>query len=172
VSTLKGLSAKLEKLPGRVVADATAQFVAIAEASAARALHGTNVMNMHVRRRGAATGSRNPRTIPVRMTVRVKLHGEAAQAWAYLHAFPPGPWAWIESGTTAHLIGKGKIRGRGLKRKMAAQYVMGGGFDHPVRGPVLHPGSRGKQAWTRAVVEFHAQARVAAVKALKEALDG
>jgi hypothetical protein len=162
-TTLKGLSLKLDKLPARVVADASARFVVLAEASAARAMHGSNVMSMHTSK------GRQPAVL----TVRVKAHDDGPSgARAFLYATPPGVWSWLESGTQPHLIGKGKVRGRGAKRKMTNTFLKGAAFEHPVRGPVLHPGTHGKQAWSRAVAEFRVQSHELAVKALKETLGG
>lgn len=45
---------------------------------------------------------------------------------------PAGPWVWVTSGTDAHAI---RRRKRGPMRKMT----------------VHHPGTRGRQAWTRVI---------------------
>jgi len=47
---------------------------------------------------------------------------------------PTGVWVFGEHGARPHLIGS------------KAGFVKGGGYAHPVRGPVKHPGSTGKGA--------------------------
>lgn len=58
-----------------------------------------------------------------------------------------GPWQIIENDTKAHVIGGGRS-----KRREVRQYLQFNGGDHGIRlGPVMHPGTRGSQPFTRGV---------------------
>lgn len=74
-----------------------------------------------------------------------------------------GPWKIIEYPTPKHLIGIGKSGRKRAKVTIsngAAQggFLKGGGYSHPVRGPVVHPGTHGK-------LLFHKGTAVGQVKA-------
>lgn len=71
-------------------------------------------------------------------------------------ATPRGAWRIVNDGTRAHPEGD------------RAHILAGRGWRHPVRGPVAHPGARGRHVWP-AVTD--AAARVAADQ-LADDLDG
>jgi hypothetical protein len=61
----------------------------------------------------------------------------------------PGPWRIAESGAGPHLIG---ISRRATKRgRRRTGFVYAAGYSHPVRGPIAHPGAKGRRVWTRTV---------------------
>jgi len=53
---------------------------------------------------------------------------------------PQGVWAFGEHGAAPHLIGGGRRKKGG---SFKGGYVKAAGAAHPVRGPVLHPGTAG-----------------------------
>lgn len=70
---------------------------------------------------------------------------------------PAGVWAFGESGAGEHLVGGGRNFRRGASYRSSnraraknagrnVRYVKGAGYAHPVQGPVLHPGTKGKGA--------------------------
>lgn len=67
-----------------------------------------------------------------------------------------GPWAIIEYDTPKHLIGVGKSSRKRARVRVvdgAAQggYLKGAGYAHGVRGPVVHPGTKGKLLFHKGV---------------------
>jgi hypothetical protein len=56
---------------------------------------------------------------------------------------PQGVWAFGEHGAAPHLIGGGRRKKGG---SFKGGYVKAATAAHPVRGPVLHPGTDGKRA--------------------------
>lgn len=121
-------AAKAARLP-RLVTEASAKrFDDIARASAARAIG--NGGSMSVRGGGR-----------VRLSTSARGKHAGSISIEDIRADPPAQWRWIEDGTRPHAEGAGVILG-------------GPHFDHPVRGPVQHPGARGKQAWSKALAEF------------------
>jgi hypothetical protein len=67
---------------------------------------------------------------------------------ASLKPKPAGAWKIAESGARAHLIG---IAAKARRGSRATGFIYAGGYAHPVRGPVAHPGARGRLLWTRTV---------------------
>lgn len=103
-----------------------------------------------------------------------------ANAVGLVEGRPAGAWKVLEYGTQPHIIGLGKgatgrlvsyalsggpnKRARGqLNRQLRKQKVLfantapgskagrGGRYDHPVGRPIMHPGSKGKGTFKRAV---------------------
>lgn len=54
-----------------------------------------------------------------------------------------GAWPFGEAGAGPHLVG---IKRVGKKGRIKAGYIAAAGYKHPVRGPVLHPGVKGRGA--------------------------
>jgi hypothetical protein len=148
---LTGVAAALTRLPREVLVDAVLEFDKIAQRSAARVVGNGGTMRIHGRR-----GKR----YPAKMATKARTSGTGASMTVFIAGVPKGPWVWIESGTKPHDIGR---KGRYLKAP---------GADHPVMGPIVHPGTRGQQAWTRAVLEFRRDFPDIAVKKLREAVNG
>lgn len=112
-------------------------------ATAARAAFGSDLKPFE--RKGARAGygydvDRAPRG--VRLTFKLR---------------PGGVWAFGEHGAGPHLIGGGRNFRRGTNYRSAnraraktqgrnVKYVKGAGYAHPVRAPILHPGTKGKGA--------------------------
>lgn len=81
-------------------------------------------------------------------------------ATALLRARPQGPWKVLEYGTQTsggYLIGVGRSnsnsaasRRRGYRRANQ-KYLKGQGYAHPVRAPIVHPGVKPRNTWTRGV---------------------
>ena len=101
-------------------------------------------------------------------------------ATAFIYGRPQGAWKVLEYGTQPHIIGLGKgatgrlvsyalsggpnKRARGqLNRQLRKQKVLfanagpgsksprGGKYGHPISRPIMHPGSKGKGTFKRAV---------------------
>lgn len=76
-----------------------------------------------------------------------------------------GPWALIEYDTPQHLIGLGRLaersdrKGKYRRAKFTVsssgaamgRVLHGAGYAHPVRGPVVHPGTKGKLLFHKGV---------------------
>lgn len=97
---------------------------------------------------------RRARTVRLRAVDNVRRTGPA-QVTARVQGLPVGPWVWANTGTDAHLVGAGATK---ASRRTTAQrarrdvrILSGPRFAHPVRGPVVHPGARGRGAWRRVV---------------------
>lgn len=146
---LAGVAAKLEQLPRVVVEDALAKFKEIALAEVTKAI-GSTTMHMHVRR---------GRRVPVKFDVSTNLSGSGALVNGYANGKPAAVWVWIEDGTKPHMEGKG--------RTLSAPT-----YDHPVKGPIHHPGTTGKQTWTKAIAEFRQQLPELALTDLRKAING
>jgi hypothetical protein len=149
--SLTGVAAALTRLPREVLVDAVLGFDKIAQRSAARVVGNGGTMRIHGRR-----GKR----YPARMATKARTSGSGASMTVFIDGVPKGPWVWIESGTKPHDIGR---KGRYLKAPTAK---------HPIMGPIHHPGTRGHQAWTRAVTEFRHNFPDIAAISLKKAANG
>lgn len=145
--TLKGVAARLEQLPRVVIDDALEAFADIVRAEVTKAI-GSDTMRLHVR---------GGRRVPVRIEVTGTVRGSGASVDAFVNGKPAGIWVWLEDGTKAHLEGKG--------RTLAAP-----SYDHPVKGPIRHPGSTGKRVWSKAVAEFRTQFPDIAIADLRKAV--
>jgi hypothetical protein len=100
---------------------------------------------------------------------------DAASAEATVFAIPPGMWAIVESGASAHVIGFGRSRaggnyrpGRGGSKRLR----MPGSGSGWRTGPVFHPGSRPKRAWTKVRKRSRPLVLKIFEKELREALHG
>ena len=100
-----------------------------AKAVAADVSGGDGVLS-HMGRRGARLGMRYDLAAQGR-TVIVKLG-------------PAGPWMLTEKGGKPHTIPRATSRRR--RGRGGARYLMAPGYNHPVRAPVEHPGTKGSQA--------------------------
>lgn len=126
-------AARLSGVEERILTEAADRFDVLAKEAASRAVGGGYVMLIH--------GRRNRRT-PVKMGTRSNVSGGSV----FVVGSPRGPWVWIESGTKAHRIPKGRRR----------TFLKAPGYDHPVRS-VQHLGATGKRAWTRAEEQFRTE---------------
>jgi len=159
-SSFAGAAARIAKLPRTIVVHAAERFDEVARDTASRAVGGA--MQLHGRR------GRRP---TVKLRTYTKYSGEGAAARAFVRPSPLGVWLWLENGTRAHEIGARKSR-RGTGRSRTAKFLKGSGYAHPVRAPIHHPGSRGKQVWTRAVAAYRAEATDFLATDLREAVRG
>lgn len=127
VTDLKGLSR-------RVVVGGAQRFEQIAKASAARA----------TRSGKAKRHDRDRRVTSVDFGTTETIVSGPGGAVATVDGLPGGPWVWIEFGTKEHSIG-------------APGQLLGERLDHPVYGPVIHPGIIGRRAWSEAIRQFDAE---------------
>ena len=82
---------------------------------------------------------------------------------AIITAVPPHLWQWMTKGTRPHVIGFGRASSRGNRnytkamthakrtggRTLRQRLLINGDW---VTGPVFHPGTPGKNAWTNVVI--------------------
>lgn len=148
---LTGVAARIADLPFAITEAAVTRFDEIAKESASRVVGGGATMRMHGRR-----GKR----VPIKLGTRWNRSGNSV----FINGTPAGPWVWIESGTRPHEVGR--------PRRGTVTYLKGPTYDHPVKGPVMHPGSTGRRAWSIAVATFQDEFRDLAIKQLKEAIRG
>ena len=130
------------KAQAKAVRDASAKLQQAVKAIAPARLS-------HVGKNGAALG------------ISTKASGDQATGKA------TGPWGIIEYDTPTHLIGIGRSRTgrRGKARKRAKVTISSGaavggilhgaGYAHPVRGPIVHPGTKGKLVFHKGVAAGH-----------------
>lgn len=147
---LTGVAARIAKLPFDITEAAVTRFDEVAKESASRVVGAGATMRLHGRR---------GRRVPVKLRTRSNRSGDSV----YINGSPAGPWVWIESGTKPHEIGR---------RRRGVTYLKGPRYAHPIKGPIIHPGSTGRRAWTIAVSTFQDEFRDLAVTQLKGALDG
>lgn len=141
-NTLNDLAANVRQLPRRIVEGAAERFEVVAIQAAARA--------------GARTMTIRGRTAP--LTTVSNVTGGGTGATAEVHGTPARAWAWLEDGTKRHVEG-----GRGI-------LLAGPRLNHPVYGPVVHPGTRGRQVWTGAALAFEREAGQLADDLVEEAI--
>jgi len=141
---LDGLTAKLSRIPQSYATEAAKVFRTVAEAN------GGTMMGRY-----QLTASEKKRLIRDQGCTLI------------MKGTPAGFWVWKESGTKPHAIAvrtrrrtgpagskvkvkrrRGRTVGRGKQPALA-----GAGWDHPVAGPVQHPGTAGRRAWSRTVTE-------------------
>jgi len=143
-NVLDGLTAAFSRMPAAYATESAKAFKQIAEAN------GGTMMGRY------------------QLTAKEKKrYVRDTQCTLIMQGVPAGFWVWKETGTKPHTIAvrtrrrtkgaapKVKVkrrRGRTVGRgKQPALY--GAGWDHPVAGPVQHPGTSGRRAWTRTVAE-------------------
>lgn len=89
-----------------------------------------------------------------------------SNATALLRARPQGPWKVLEYGTQTaggYLIGLGRtglsrsdsgrarVNRNRAYRRANQKFLKGQGYAHPVRAPIVHPGVKPKNTWSRGV---------------------
>lgn len=151
---LPALNRRLDAIQDVLAGDMTSAGHAVGkgartEASAvARDVTGGDMVLSHMGRRGARLGMRYDVAQQGR-TVTMKL-------------VPAGPWVLTERGAKPHTIPRATSRRR---RGAGPRYVFGPSYQHPVRGPVEHPGTKGQgsirralgRMRTRAPIDYHAE---------------
>lgn len=145
-------AAALSGVERKILDEAADRFQQIARESAARVVGYGGTMHVH---------GRGGRRRPVKLTTTAK-PGHSA---VFIEGVPAGMWRWIEDGTQPHQIPK-----RVSKKK--PRFLKGDSYGHPIRGPIMHPGSRGQNAWTKAVNTFRAEYPDIVTAQVKKALDG
>jgi len=147
---LTAITAAVKGMRRELVLEAAARFDELATASAARVVGNGGTMRMHTRK-----GRR-----PVKMATKVaKVYDRDVTVTAVVVGNPKAMWVWIEDGTRAHDIGRGRV-------------LSAPGYPHPVKGPIHHPGSRGQKAWSRAVNEFKVEYPKLALNKVKKKVSG
>lgn len=143
-------AARLSGVDRKILEQAADRFDEVAREAAARVVGYGGVMHLHGRR---------GRRIPVKMTTKSKVGNEVL----FIDGVPKGIWIWLEDGTKAHRIPKG--------RRRKPKFLKAPSYGHPVRGPIMHPGSTGRRAWTRAVETFRTEYHDIVVEHVRKALD-
>ena len=143
-NVLDGLSTALARMPASYATEAVKAFKALAEAN------GGTMMGRY------------------QLTAKEKKrYVRDTQCTLIMQGVPAGFWVWKETGTKPHTIavrGRGRTKGAAAKVKVKRRRgktvgrgkqpaLYGAGWDHPVAGPVHHPGTSGRRAWTRTVAE-------------------
>ena len=131
---------------GEAMGKAQAKAVRDASAKLQTAVRATSPARLrHVGKNGAALG------------ISMKATGNQATGTG------TGPWPIIEYDNPTHLIGLGRLTagrtGRSRKRAKVTVsdgaalggFLFGGGYGHPVRGPIVHPGTKGKLVFHKGV---------------------
>lgn len=91
---------------------------------------------------------RKPRKVGVRAP-KVVIDDGGATGTGYLK--PSGPVIWLEKGTPAHLVGTRQGKASNSYKRANRTFLKAGGYGHPVRGPIAHPGAKGKSTWSKGV---------------------
>jgi hypothetical protein len=91
---------------------------------------------------------------------------EMGHSVLFIEGTPKAQWTWIEEGTKPHSIPKGR------GKRARSTFLKSPSYGHPIRGPIMHHGSRGQRAWTRAVEEFRAEYPEIVTTQVKKALSG
>ena len=158
-SAMRHAGEAMGKAQAKAVRDASARLQQAVRAVAPARLS-------HVGKSGAALG------------VRMRASGNQASGQA------TGPWAILEYDTPTHLIGIGRSGRAGKVAKRAkvtirngaalGGFLHGGAYGHPVRGPIVHPGTKGKLVFHKGVAAGHPAALTVlhrtSFNAVKEAL--
>ena len=147
---------------GEAMGKAQAKAVRDASAKLQAAVRATSPARLsHVGKRGGALG------------ISMKASGDQATGKA------TGPWGIIEYDTPTHLIGIGRSNRKRAKVTVRSGVAVGGilyipGSPHPVRGPIVHPGTKGKLVFHKGVALGHPAAvavlHKTSFEAVKEAL--
>jgi hypothetical protein len=122
-------AARLSGVEERILREAADRFEDIAKASVGRAVGGGGVWMLH---------GRGGRRRPVKMGTKSTM----GKSVLFVEGTPRAQWTWLEEGTKPHMVGR------------RTRFLKGAGYAHPVRGPVRHPGSKGKRTWTQTVETF------------------
>lgn len=138
---LHRMAVEMKALPHRGMIQ-VARAVKVAAKQEAVRVTGDGTLSMGHGKWHSGGKSRRPVRLNARDTIRMKPNGANCR----VQGKPVGQWIWVNSGTTAHLIGVGR---RKTRTRWGQHYVYGPTFDHPVRGPVYHPGMKGKNAWVQ-----------------------
>lgn len=99
---------------------------------------------------GPLTMGKRQRRVPLGATTRVRGRGQNMQATVW--GKPTGPWVWVTTGTSSHVVPRRPGR-RGKPR-----YLHGPGYAHPISRQVTAGGRGGRGAWK--VVELEARVKV------------
>lgn len=130
---------------GEAMGKAQAKAVAAGSAKLKSAVASSSPSRLsHVGKKGAA------------LTVGVKNEAMKSTGTA------SGPWPIIEYDTPTHLIGIGRGAGGALRKTKRAKvkvsngaalggFLKGSSYGHPVRGPIVHPGTHGKSVFHKGV---------------------
>jgi hypothetical protein len=145
---LPALNARLSAIQDLLKGDMTSAGHAVGrggrtEANAvARDVTGGDMVLSHMGRKGARLGMRYDVTEQGR-TVTMKL-------------VPAGPWILTARGAKPHTIPRATRRRR--RGGGNARFVFGPSYQHPVRGPIEHPGTSGKDSIGRALARMRTRA--------------
>lgn len=141
---LNALQARLDAIQGLLDGDMTPMAHAVGKGARtdvtaiARAVTGGDGVLSHMGRKGARLG----------MRYDVEQRGRLV----FMKLGPAGPWMLTQKGAKAHQIP------RTLRRRGKPRFVMGSGYSHPVRAPIQHPGSPGRDSVQRAFVRIRQHA--------------
>ena len=142
-------AARLTGVEQKILEEAADRFDVIATEAAGRVVGGGGTMRIH---------GRGGRRSAVKLTTRNNISGDAV----YINGTPAGPWRWIESGTRSHEIGR--------PRGGEAVFLKGPSYGHPIKGPIMHHGSTGRRAWTRAIDVFRDEYPDVVIDVVRKAL--
>jgi hypothetical protein len=160
---------KLHRLAGQIADLPDAAMIVVAKKAKqlvedeARA-GGVGTMTIAGRARGPRQEGPTRARRPVRLRAKDTFKAGTGQTSLRIQAVPIGPWVWANTGTDAHYVGrlKGRGPGRGAAgpARVRGAWVRGAGYSHGVVGPVLHPGTAGRQVWRKAAVRVVAATTV------------
>jgi len=142
-------AARLSGVEQKILVEAADRFDIIAKESISRAVGGGTVMLLH--------GRRNRRR-PVRMGTKSTMGNSVL----FVEGTPKAQWTWLEEGTKPHRMPKGRRK----------SFLKSPSYGHPVRGPIMHHGSRGKRSWTQTVETFRSEYPKIVTTQVKKVLSG
>jgi hypothetical protein len=143
-SGLSGLQSRLDAIQDLLDGDMTPMAHAVGKGArqdvttVARSVSGGDGVLSHMGRKGARLG----------MRYEVEQRGRLT----FIKLVPAGPWMLTQKGAKAHKIP------RTSRRRGKPRFVMGAGYSHPMRAPVEHPGSGGRDSVQRAFAKVRASA--------------
>jgi hypothetical protein len=140
-------AARLSGVERQIIQEAADRFEDIAKASVGRAVGGGGVWMLHGR-----GGRRRSVTMGTKATM--------GNSVVFIEGTPRAQWTWLEEGTKPHRVGR------------RTTFLKGAGYGHPVRGPIRHPGARGKRTWTQTVDTFRREYPDIVTTQVKKALSG
>jgi hypothetical protein len=141
---LNALQSRLDAIQGLLEGDMTPMAHAVGKGARqdvtaiARDVSGGDGVLSHMGRKGARLG----------MRYEVEQRGRLT----FIKLVPAGPWMLTQKGAKAHQIP------RTSRRRGKPRFVMGSGYSHPVRAPIQHPGSGGRDSVQRAFVRVRQHA--------------
>lgn len=141
---LNGLQSRLDAIQDLLGGDMTAMAHAVGKGArqdvnaVARDVGGGDAVLSHMGRKGARLG----------MRYEVEQQGRLT----FIKLVPAGPWMLTQKGAKPHQIP------RTARRRGKPRFVMGGGYSHPVRAPIQHPGAPGRDSVQRAFVRVRQHA--------------